>query len=522
MYQSILVRSGRSALASFSAIAAVALLGSSLVTPSMALAAHTATVTVSPTLVKGGSSGTYSFNVANDSGSANFIDYVEITAPSGFSITGSVSCPATWGTVTTGMPSSIECVGSANPAQNKRILAGASATISFAATAPSVDSTNPWDVYTEDNNFDPQTNNPVTTVDATAPTISSITTKDTDSDGRVDTATIVFSEAVDDSTFAPNDFSVGGSTGTSISTGTADDNTFDVVVAGGVTGTEAKDVTYTKSAGAGADMVGNLLVDVNTAAFNEIDGAAPKLMAAQTVSVTSIIAAFSEDLNGATVNSSGSEFTLSAGTVTAASETSSGVVTLTVSPAFSTGATPDVTFTNSGTFTDLNGNEAVTPTTVTAADGIAPTFTAARTGLNTIVLTFSENVDVITTDGSGYTLSAGTVTANTDPAGTSGTITLTTSGLTGTSETPTVTYGATAGTTVDAATNEVTDGASVVASDEVAPTVVLASLTANPTNGLIAVTAEFSEDVTGFDATDITVGNGAVENFVATDGNSYT
>ena len=54
------------------------------------------------------------------------------------------------------------------------------------------------------------------------------------------------------------------------------------------------------------------------------------------------------------------------------------------------------------------------------------------------------------------------------------------------------------------------------------PSITLAFKSPNPTNGLIAVIAEFSEDVSGFDNTDITVGNGAVENFVAVDGDSYT
>ncbi|MFH1387771.1 MAG: Ig-like domain-containing protein, partial [Patescibacteria group bacterium] len=54
------------------------------------------------------------------------------------------------------------------------------------------------------------------------------------------------------------------------------------------------------------------------------------------------------------------------------------------------------------------------------------------------------------------------------------------------------------------------------------PIVIIASVTADPTNGLIAVTVQFSETVTGFDGTDITIGNGVVESFVAVDGDSYT
>jgi hypothetical protein len=58
--------------------------------------------------------------------------------------------------------------------------------------------------------------------------------------------------------------------------------------------------------------------------------------------------------------------------------------------------------------------------------------------------------------------------------------------------------------------------------DTEAPTVVIASVTPDPTNIVIAVTAEFSEDVVNFVDTDVDVENGAVENFVPVDGNSYT
>jgi len=53
------------------------------------------------------------------------------------------------------------------------------------------------------------------------------------------------------------------------------------------------------------------------------------------------------------------------------------------------------------------------------------------------------------------------------------------------------------------------------------PSVILASETSNPTNGLIAVTAKFSEDVTDFDSIDIAVSNGTVKNFAGSDA-SYT
>ena len=133
-------------------------------------------------------------------------------------------------------------------------------------------------------------------------------------------------------------------------------------------------------------------------------------------------------------------------------------------------------------------------------DANSPTFTANRTALNTIVLTFSENVDVTTTDGSGYTVAGATVTANTDPAGTGNNITLTTTGLTATNGTPAVTYATASGTTLDVAGNEVSNGFSANAADHVAPT---ATVTINDTqlsDGETAtMTIVFSETITNFD-----------------------
>ncbi|MFZ2188346.1 MAG: Ig-like domain-containing protein, partial [Candidatus Moraniibacteriota bacterium] len=51
----------------------------------------------------------------------------------------------------------------------------------------------------------------------------------------------------------------------------------------------------------------------------------------------------------------------------------------------------------------------------------------------------------------------------------------------------------------------------------ISPTVVLSSATPNPTNGLIAVTATFNENVTEFIAGDVSVTNGVVGNFAGSD-----
>jgi CSLREA domain-containing protein len=59
--------------------------------------------------------------------------------------------------------------------------------------------------------------------------------------------------------------------------------------------------------------------------------------------------------------------------------------------------------------------------------------------------------------------------------------------------------------------------------DLTAPTVTMTSLASDPTSiSPIAVTVQFSETVTGFNAGDILPGNGTVSNFVAVDGDTYT
>jgi len=124
---------------------------------------------------------------------------------------------------------------------------------------------------------------PFAEVDMEAPTVLSITTLDRDADGKVDAATVVFSEAVDDSTFTatPGDWTIGGATVEAIdSLTTADDDTFQLQITldGGneIAGTEAKDVVY--APGTGADLAGNALAAIASGDVTEIDGASPHLL----------------------------------------------------------------------------------------------------------------------------------------------------------------------------------------------------------------------------------------------------
>ncbi|MEG5213399.1 FG-GAP-like repeat-containing protein, partial [Microcoleus sp. ARI1-A5] len=65
-------------------------------------------------------------------------------------------------------------------------------------------------------------------------------------------------------------------------------------------------------------------------------------------------------------------------------------------------------------------------------------------------------------------------------------------------------------------------GSKAIVIDTTAPTVALTSASATTVNGLFRVTATFSENVTGFDNTDITLANATVGNFVTVDGKTYT
>ena len=88
-------------------------------------------------------------------------------------------------------------------------------------------------------------------------------------------------------------------------------------------------------------------------------------------------------------------------------------------------------------------NNLITPTRITAASVDSD---------SSITITYNEDIDVATTDGQGFTLSVGTVSANSDPGGLTDTITLTVSDIT-TSDTPDVIYTASSGTVTDDSSN---------------------------------------------------------------------
>jgi len=214
-------------------------------------------------------------------------------------------------------------------------------------------------------------------VDTIAATILSVTTEDTDFNGSIDKATLVFDDEIDDSTILLTDFAIGGTNPTAMTTGTANDDTIVFTFGTQIAGTEAKTLDYTSSAD---DLAGN-----DIAPFSElsIDEAGPVMLSARTITTTRIDTTWSENIEGATVNDTGTEFTVDGFAVSDADDNSDNVVELIVAT-MPTDATPNVTFTNIGTFTDLNGVEAVTPVTVTAVDEVAPVLTSVSIVSNNV------------------------------------------------------------------------------------------------------------------------------------------
>ena len=211
-------------------------------------------------------------------------------------------------------------------------------------------SSNSLDQDTATDGFQPFTSAFTTAIsgDVAAPTVSAITTLDRDGDGKVDGATVLFNEAVDDSTFTPANWSIGGAAVEAITTaGTADDATLQLEInvdGNEVAGTAVQDVLFT--AGSGTDLAGNALANVISGTVAEADGAAP-LFSAASGNGTGLVLTFGEALDGASVPAAGD---FSIGTDGAAQSVTGVVVgpstvTLTLSPGAANGNIITVSYT---------------------------------------------------------------------------------------------------------------------------------------------------------------------------------
>ncbi|MDP2994673.1 MAG: Ig-like domain-containing protein, partial [Anaerolineales bacterium] len=159
-----------------------------------------------------------------------------------------------------------------------------------------------------------------------------------------------------------------------------------------------------------------------------IDNVAPTVNSAQTKTTTTIAVTFSEDLDGATVTVA--NFSVAGNTVTAASETSAGKVTLTLGTAIATDATPSVTYTQ-GTLADLAGNKVATTGPIAPSDGIAATVTSVNTAHSDGSFKAGEVIDLTVTYSESVVVAGGTPSLSLNSGGSasylsgSGTATLT-------------------------------------------------------------------------------------------------
>jgi hypothetical protein len=176
--------------------------------------------------------------------------------------------------------------------------------------------------------------------------------------------------------------------------------------------------------------------------------------------------------------------------------------------------TIDASNLTSGT-TDTWGDTGIaTATSATTIDGTAPTVAITSTApdpTNTspipITATFSESVNGFTVGD--ITVGNGSVTAFTPVSSTVYAFDVTPAGQ------GTVTVDIAAGVAQDAASNGNTAAPQfTITYDSAGPSVAITSTESSPTKtSPITMTATFSEDVTGFDIGDITVGNGTASNF---------
>jgi len=216
--------------------------------------------------------------------------------------------------------------------------------------------------------------------------------------------------------------------------------------------------------------------------------------------IDKLVVTFSGAIEGTT---DGTGFAVSGSSclLDSASKTGAAVMTLNLTGCDAgTSITPSLSYNSSvGDINEAgNGTDILATFGPTASiDGAAPVFTAERTGTNTILVTFSENVDADAANENGaWAVGGATTSATTDPAGTD-TLTITTTGLSGTSATPLVTYTPQFGTIVDDAANDIPSQFAATAADGISPTVQI-TYSSNPVKaGLLTITATYSENIAG-------------------------
>lgn len=295
---------------------------------------------------------------------------------------------------------------------SSNLAAGAPYTMSFEATVPSA--VGGYLIVAETTGGVGLTHKSINTASLTVNAgaspivLNAATSEDLDADGYIDAFTLGFSDGSDGSitidadTLQTTDVSIDGYTVT------------DIAVADGVPSNVLVTVSELASPNTGdlpssitvsgiSNTDGTELTETELTGEDLVDGARPRMIGGSiaedglSASIT-----FSEDINGTTVNGTGSDFSLSTGTITGASETSPGVVGLTFSEAF-TGESLTITV-GASAISDLSANPTVehsieitpvseedtTPITISSVGlTTSATSTSAVMAGDTITLTFA-------------------------------------------------------------------------------------------------------------------------------------
>ncbi len=265
------------------------------------------------------------------------------------------------------------------------------------------------------------------------------------------------------------------------------------------------------NSGAGTTDSGNFTIDTQKPTVT-ITSSADPTSGAFTATFT-----FSEDVTGFVVG----DITVGNGAASNFNSTSASVYTATITPTADGAVTIDVAA-DKAIDTAGNDNTAATQLSV-QNDETKPTVTITSTNTSGVALaefpvTFTFNESITGFVEGDITLSNGTVKAGTF-SGTGTTYTATISGI----NHGTVTVDVASDVANDAAGNGNTAATQFsIENDIISPSLTITSNASNPQSGAFTATFTFDEDVTGFDMSDITVGNGAASNFQTTSAKVYT
>ena len=350
------------------------------------------------------------------------------------------------------------------------------------------------------------------------------------------TIALTISESVSGTGITPTDFTIDDvATPTTVSAVAVSGNTITLTLSVPIIDSDSPTVSYTAASNPISNAAGDALAAFGPQSIsNNLDTTAPTVISAVAVTTTSVVLTISEPVSGS--NIAATDFRIfgipSPPTTVTTVEISGNIIILTLSRPLAESETPSLSYTaSSNPISDAAGNALgtissqsvsinldTTPPTVTLASAVTPT---------SVTLTISESVSGTGVTPGDFTIDGVATPTTVSAVDVSGdTITLTLSvPITG-SDSPTVSYTSSSSTIDDVAGNALesfTDQSIINSSDTAAPTVTITTSTANPANTEpVPFTINFSEQVTGFTAGDITISSGTVQSLSPTPSQSVT